>query len=332
VNPVSFPIKIVGTGIALPGRMVQSNELETTQGWEPGYLQEHTGVSQRYWALPEESVGSLGARALQAALDDASIGYNDLGLVICGSATFDYPIPHTACRIQYAMGTGLKPVPGWDIDATCLGFITALDVASRLLDGNRYKRIAIVCSEICSRSLNPADMETYGLLADGAFAIIAEKPAECTQGIVAAHMQTWPEAALMAMVPAGGAANLGLNNPPLTDHYFRMDGRHLLTLALKHLKPFTEALLADADAQIADLAAIVPHQASLNGIKGFVRLMAIEESKIVVNIERFGNTLSASVGIALHESLKNGRIRSGDTIMLLGTGAGFSIGGLILTI
>jgi 3-oxoacyl-[acyl-carrier-protein] synthase-3 len=230
------------------------------------------------------------------------------------------------------MGTGLKPVPGWDIDATCLGFIAALDVASRLIDGKRYKRIAIVCSEICSRSLNPEDKETYGLLADGAFAMIVQQPADEGSGILAAHMETRPEAALLTLVPAGGAVNPGLNNPRFSDHYFRMDGRQLLLLAMKHLKPFTEALLAMADVQMADLAAIVPHQASLNGIKGFVRLMGIEESKMVVNIDRFGNTLSASVGIALHESLNNGRIKSGDTVMLLGTGAGFSIGGIILTI
>ncbi|HMP94203.1 MAG TPA: 3-oxoacyl-[acyl-carrier-protein] synthase III C-terminal domain-containing protein, partial [Phnomibacter sp.] len=215
-------------------------------------------------------------------------------------------------------------------DATCLGFITCLDVASRLLDGTRYRNIAIVCSEICSTSLNPADAETYALMGDGAAAIIVSHCPNSQKGVLAAHMQTWPQQALLTQVPAGGHVQHGLTQPPRQDYFFRMEGTSLLKTALRHLKPFTQQLLQMAGLQLHQLSLIVPHQASLNGMQGYAKLMHIDPQILFTNIQQYGNTLSASVGIALHEALQTQKAVPGQTIMLIGTGAGFSIGGLVL--
>lgn len=328
-----LPLEIIATGVYLPGGApVYSAELESRYRIPSGWAERYSGVAQRYWAR-EESCTDMGVKALQQALDRAGMAYNDLDLVVSASATYDHPIPHNACLIQERLSDGKRPVPGFDIDATCLGFIVALDVCSKLLDGKRYKRIGIVCSERASGSLNPADWETFTLLGDAAVAVIIACPdsEDKGRGIVHADLKTFPHAARYNLVEAGGAVLPGHGGPfEETAFYFKMQGPKLLRLALEHLGDFVRNFEKESDVYLNDIQHIIPHQASIAGLKLAQKSLNITDEQYVINLPLYGNTLSCSAGLAFHESLENGRIQRGDYALLIGTGAGFSIGAVLL--
>ncbi len=325
-NTSIIPAKIVSTGIYLPGEPVTSAQLEIQYNKALGWTDNHSGVKQRYWASAGDTCTSMGVTALRNALTNAGLCYDDLDLVVCASATYDYPIPHNACLIQSHFESS-KPIPGFDIDATCLGWIVAMEVCSKMLDGVRYKKIAIVCSEISSIHLNPEDWETFSLLGDGAFACILGCADEVGQGMLHADMKTYPQAAKTNIVELGGNAFPFHAYPIDERRYFRMDGKHLLKLAYETLPSFFDVFFKDADMSLSDVKWIFPHQASLPGLLLSERLLGMTESQLVVNIQNYGNTLSCGAGIALHETLLTKKVNRGDLIMIVGTGAGFSIGG-----
>ena len=327
-------LQILSTGIYLPGGApITSETIEQKHGLPAGWAKRYSGVEERYW-VKEETCTDMGVFALQNALDKAGIAYSDLDLLVCASATYDHPIPHNACLIQERMSDGTRPVPGFDIDATCLGFVVALDVCSRMLDGKRYKKIAIICSEIASKSLNPNDWETLTLLGDAAVAIIIGYPEtvdDRTGGVVAADLITYPHAARYNIVEAGGATKPGNHfEGDMAQYYFKMEGIKLLRLAMEKVPVFADRFFEDLNMTIKDVDHFIPHQASLAGLAIAQKALEIPFEKIVVNLPRYGNTLSCSIGLALHELLESGKVKPGDTLMLMGSGAGFSIGGILL--
>ena len=327
-----LPLEILSTGVYLPGGLpIRSEDLEKRHDILPGWAERYSGVAQRHWSAGE-SCTDMGVQALQQALERAGLAYNDLDLLVNASATYDHPIPHNACLIQERLSDGQKPVPGFDIDATCLGLIVAMDVCSKLLDGRRFKRIAIVCSELASRSLDPKDWETFTLLGDAAVAIIIGFPPENSgQGVLHADLKTYPQAARYNMVEAGGAVWPGNGGPKeAAAFYFKMEGVKLLRLAMDTLDGFIKEFERSSNVQLSHIQHIIPHQASLAGLKLAQKKLGITEEQIVVNLSRYGNTLSCSAGLALHEAIESGRIKRGHDLLLIGTGAGFSIWAVLL--
>jgi len=324
-----IPIKIISTGIYLPGEEVLSSDLEKKHNKPENWTNLHSGVISRHWAGPEDSCTSMGVAALTNALLNASLQYEDLDLIVNASASYDYPIPHNACLIQERFQSD-KNVPGFDIDATCLGFIVALDVCSKLLDGKRYNKIAIVCSELSSMHLNPNDWETYSLLADGAFACILGESDQPGQGVISADLKTYPHAAQYNMIQMGGCAYPFHLHAIDETRYFRMEGKKLLRLAYETIVPFFDNFFQQLDVKLEDVDKMLPHQASLPGLKLSEKILGLEDGRMFVNIQKYGNTLSCSAGIALHEAVNSGEVKRGDTIFIVGTGAGFSLGGVLL--
>ena len=166
------PIKIRSIASYIPSQKISSEKLEQQLGLPKGWVMKANGVQNRYHVAAHETGAYMGAKALQKALDKAGLQFEDLDLLIDASGSFDHPIPHNACLIPKEMGILDAGIPCWDIDSTCLGFVTALDTASYLLEGKRYKNIAIVNSEIASKSLNPNDPKTATLFGDAATAAI----------------------------------------------------------------------------------------------------------------------------------------------------------------
>lgn len=324
-----IPIRIISTGIHLPGDPVHSADLEKKHNKPENWTNLHSGVVTRHWIGPEDTCTSMGFSALKNALVNAGLIYEDLDLVVSASASYDYPIPHNACLIQEKFESD-KNVPGFDIDATCLGFIVALDVCSKLLDGKRYKKIAIVCSEFSSMHLNPEDWETYSLLGDGAFACILGESENEEQGVIHADLKTYPQAAQYNMVQMGGCAYPFHLNPIDDKRFFRMEGKKLLRMAHETIVPFFDNFFENSEVKLNEVDKLIPHQASLPGLKLSEKILGLEEGKMYINIQEYGNTLSCSAGIALHEAVSKGEVKRGDTIFIVGTGAGFSLGGVLI--
>lgn len=329
---MSVALQILSMGKYLPARQVSANELEIEFGLKPGWIKDKSGVISRHFAGPGESNSSMGAKALQQALDRAELRFEDLDLLINASGSYDYAIPETSCLIQRALGKGDSGIPCFSVDSTCLSFITALDVAAAFIASKRYRRIGIVSSEIASRSLNPKEWESSTLLGDGAAAAIVQAtPAGQDSCLLSARMETYGNGALYTHIPGGGNVRHPRHDDVQPDEYtFTMNGVAVLTTAFKRLRNFNKQLFAGLDFSLQDIDLFVPHQASKVALEKAQQLFRLRDDQFMSHLETHGNCIAASIPMALHDAIQVGRLRRGQRFCLLGTGAGLSIGGVVL--
>ncbi|MEZ4886633.1 MAG: 3-oxoacyl-[acyl-carrier-protein] synthase III C-terminal domain-containing protein [Chitinophagales bacterium] len=318
-------------GKYLPTHRVSATELEEAHQIPKGWICKHSGVEYRHYATFETGA-YMGVQALQEALMKANLVFEDLDLIVSAGASFDYPIPHRACWIPKEMEKLEAGIPCFDIDSTCLSFITALDVVSCLLDGQRYRRVAIVSSEIASKSLNYKDWESSTLLGDGAAAAIVGLSLEGeSSAILNANMQTFAKGVENTIVWAGGNVAHGRNKTIADEQFtFQMKGRELLRLVMQITPPFVKNLFEPLDFEVKNLDLCIPHQASKAGLKMGRRLLQLKDSQFFSHLETHGNCIAASIPMALYDAIESKRIVRGDKLLLVGTGAGLSIGGLVL--
>ena len=234
-------VRILGMGKYLPKNKVDSATLESRLGIPPGWTMRYTGVRERHHS-DEESGAFMGARALEEALDQADLRFDELDLLLCASTTFDYLIPNQACVIKLEVKGGTATdVPAMTVDSTCLSFVAAFDLATQLMNGNRYRKIGIVSVEIASKGLNPDDWETATLFGDGAAAVILAWSPEEESGVIQAGMKTWSEGVFNTQVKGGGNAYFFKDYPyDAALHSFSMKGKNLLRLAQAKIPEFMD--------------------------------------------------------------------------------------------
>lgn len=319
-------------GKYIPEKQISSTELEKEWNLPEGWIKQRNGVEYRHYANKTETGAYMGARALEQALERAGMRFEELDLLLDASGSFDYPIPHNACLIPAEMGYLNAGIPCWDIDSTCLSFVTALDVASYLLDGKRFKKIAIVSSEISSNCLDPKEPKTASLFGDSAAAAIVCLPeAGESSAILAAEMQTFSEGALFTVMPGGGNVFPPLQSNDHSDYSFKMDGPKVLKMAMDKLGPFMAKLFEQVDFGLDALDLLVPHQASKVGLDFAQKALNLPVDKMVNVLHKYGNCISASIPVALCEAIEDNRLQRGQKCMLVGTAAGLSIGAVIFT-
>jgi 3-oxoacyl-[acyl-carrier-protein] synthase III len=322
-----LPIRIEGVGKFLPPSVIPAAEMDQRLGVEPGWTLRHTGVAERRFITTETASG-MGAAALHQALAGASAP----DLLISASATPQQLIPCTAALIAKEMGWhGLQCM---DVNATCLGFLAALDLASTAIASGRHSRVAIVCSEIASRGLNWKEPESAALMGDGAAAVVLGKaePGGASE-LLGCAMETWPEGAHLTEIRGGGNALPGAWHRPgenTEDYLFHMDGPGVFRLAAEHMEPFVARLVGSAPDRWDSVDLVLPHQGSLTAMRHLRRRLGIPKEKLVEIAETHGNTISATLPMALHEAITSGRLARGQTALFLGTSAGFSLGGALL--
>ena len=323
-------VKIAGMGKFLPERIVTSEELEKKMGLSEGWAYERSGVKQRHF-VTNETCSFMGARALEKALEAANMKYEDLDAIIGASGSFDHPIPYNSCLVQKEMGQEDSGTPCWDIDSTCLSFVTALDVVSYLIEAGKYKTVAIVTSEIASKSLNYNEKESSTLLGDGAAAaIITKATLEEGSAIIASEMETFSKGAYHTAVMGGGNyIHPNAENSKPEDFMFSMQGRAILEMAFGKLPSFISKLFKSAQMSPRDLDLFVPHQASKVALEMGKQAYGFTDKQFVNNLETHGNCIAASIPMALCDAIDQGRAKRGDKIALVGTSAGLSLGGLV---
>lgn len=307
----------------LPGKKINLPLHPTNE--EKRLFHRFGAIEQRFWA-EKESCSEMGAHAIKEALQLTKTEYRSLDLLINGSATYDFPVPHKSCLTQEQIDNKAL-VPSIDIGSTCLGFIASCIVADSLLQTG-YQKIAIVNSEKCSPSLNPKHFETYWLFGDAATATLLSN--EGDGKMLSSLLINYPLAARHTIVEGGGNEHHSLHCEDKDKFYFKMSGIPLLKEAKKLLPEFTQRLLNKAGLTWGDIDLIVPHQASKTALELFAQMFNIPKHKMVINIDEVGNTLSASVPLALKNAMDNNAIQKGMKVMVIGTGAGLSIGGFIL--
>ena len=277
----------------------------------------------RYRISEGESQISLAVSACEKALKNANITINDIDCIVSASAVGIQPIPCTAALIHEKIAKGTS-IPALDINTTCTSFITALDTMSYLVEAGRYERVLIVSCDVASKALNPKQKESFQLFSDGAAAFIIEKT-EKEIGVIDAIQKTWSEGAHSTEI-RGGLSNFHPKNySEMTkeEYMFDMNGKTVLSLSISKIPELMKNFLKNNGMKVSDIDMTVPHQASV-AMPLVMQKLGIEKDKFLDEVKEFGNMVSASVPITLVNGLENGKIKSGNTILLIGTAAGLT--------
>lgn len=327
----NVPIKILGVGHYLPSRIVFNEEIEARCGLKPGWVQKRTGVCERRW-VEDETSSWMAAQAAQEAVHHAGIQLDDIDLILNASGTQEQAIPDLSALTQRHLGLGESGIPCFGVNATCLSFVVALDMASHLLESGAYKNILIVSADVASCGINFDEPESAALLGDGGAAVVVSRTpdGEASQ-IHASHLVTYGKGAALTQIPGGGSSHHP-NHPDTTpeDSLFHMNGLQVLKLTRKYGGDFLEKLQPELSSGLNDIQWIVPHQASKMGFE-LMYQYGWPPEKLIKTLDRYGNCVAASLPLTLYEGVMQGKIQRGDKILLVGTGAGLSIGGMILT-
>ncbi len=318
--------RIAGTGSALPGRAVSNEELaqrlaaagvETSDEW----IVARTGIRQRYLADAGATTADLGARAARAALAAAACNAAALDLIVVATSTPDFVFPSTACLIQAELGA--KGAAAFDVQAVCSGFVYGVTVADALIRTGNYRRALVIGAEMFSRILDWKDRTTCVLFGDGAGAVVLE--AATRPGILASRLHADGSQASI-LCTAGRIAEGAVVGDP----FLRMDGQAVFKLAVNVLDASAREVLADAGMSTSQVDWLIPHQANVRIMSATARKLGITEDRVVVTVDRHGNTSAASVPLALDEAVRDGRVQRDQVVMLQGVGGGFTWGSVLL--
>ncbi|WP_347902790.1 beta-ketoacyl-ACP synthase 3 [Pseudomonas purpurea] len=325
------PVTILGSGHALPERVVTSAELDAELGLVAGSVARISGVVQRHVASRAETAASLGAIAAHHALRAAGLKLDQIDLIACASGTMDQGMPCNAALLHRELGLGQSGIPAMDINASCLGFIAAVDTLSWPLIAGRYRRILLVCSDIASCGLDWQHVEVCGIFGDGAAAVVLGV-SDGGPKIIASSLKTFSEGAHLCQIPAGGSRfhprRIDTPFEPLTS--FSMHGKGVFRLAAKHLPTLMDELLTQAGLSQAQIDWVIPHQASQQAMQHAAKRLGFSPEKVIDIFSRHGNQVAASLPTALDIAIRDQRIQRGQRLMLIGTGAGLSLGGMVL--
>jgi len=331
VPTASLPVRIAGLGRYLPPRIVTNAELEPALGLPAGWIEERTGVRERRRVVGETSA-QMAAAAAREALAMAGTTAADITAIIGASSTPQQAIPCTAVFVQRELGAPEGTAACFDVNATCLSFLVALDCAARLVAAGAHRHILVFSAECTAHGLNAAEPESAVLFGDAAAAVVVSLAGTTGSAMHGMRLQTWHSGAELSQVPGGGTLHHP-NDPATTAAHnrFAMRGPKLFRKAAPLLLPFMDALCADAGWSREAVDAVVPHQASRHGIELGWTMLGFRQDQVVTNLAGRGNCIAASIPLALAEAVQSGRIDRGDHVLLFGLAAGLSLGGMTLT-
>lgn len=324
-----FPIALTiqGTGSYLPENKRLSTEIDRRLGWEVGQVQARFGLESRAVATPDETSSMMATEAARRAMDMADCGPEDLDLILGACGVMEQPIPSTAVLVQDRLGLGQSGIPAFDINATCLGFLQALDVAGLWVAAGRARRVLIFSADIASVGLNWSHPESAAIFGDGAGAVVVG----AGEGAVLSHgFATYAEGKEACVLAAGGTRVNPVRGSGEGDDCFQMDGAQAYRLAARYLPDFLTDVLKRAGLERDELDAVLPHQASAQALRLMTRALHLPQSKVVDIFCNHGNQVAASIPTVLDYAVRNGRLQRGDKALLIGTSAGISIGGTVV--
>jgi 3-oxoacyl-[acyl-carrier-protein] synthase-3 len=313
---------ILGTGRAVPEQILTNADLaemvETSDDW----IVSRTGIKQRHVAAPGTALSDLATEAARKALQDAGVTAEEIDLIVLGTVTGDIKFPATACLVQAKLGA--KNAAAFDISAACSGFLYGLQVAEGMMATAGYRRVLVIGGEVLTSMVNWQDRDTCVLFGDGAGAVVLG-PSDGVHGLLQACMGSDGAHSKLLYNPGGGSVN-----PPNAEnvasrlHSIRMEGKEVFRHAVSAMTDAMHQVLAQAEFTAADLDLLIPHQANLRIIEAVAKRCKIPMEKVFVNVDRYGNTSSASIPIALDELRRSGALKEGALVGLVTFGGGFT--------
>jgi len=328
---LAWPVEIVGTGAYMPARVVTNDDLarvvDTTDEW----IVQRTGIRQRRYVAPGEATLALATHASRGALTDAGVTPQELDLIIVATVTPEHPLPATACLLQAALGC--RWIPAFDMAAACSGFVWGFLAGAQYLMSGLANTVLVLGAETLSTITDANDRQTCILFGDGAGAAILRRCDGADRGILAARSGSDGARGRLIYIPAGGSKEPATRRTVDERlHYMHMQGREVYKFAVTQMQAVIEETCQDAAVSIDDLALVIPHQSNLRIIESACARARLPMDKVLINIDRYGNTSAASVAVGLHEARMAGRVKPGELVMLIAFGAGLTWGSVLLRV
>ena len=320
--------RLTGVGVRsigsyVPLKVVTNAELEAQYGFEPGWVERRTGILERRYASVDEGTSDLAVRAARRAISNAGVDPSDIDLLVVGTFTPDYTCPSTACLVQQKLDLD---VPAMDLQAACSGFMYALVTAAQFVATGNARLALAIGADINSRIVDPEDQGTAPLFGDGAGAVLIG-PASSEHGFLSYQLGADGGGGSLLDRPAGGTMKPA--TPELVasgEHLLRMDGRSVFKWAIEAVTETIQQILNSAGVGVDDVKLFVLHQANIRIIDHAMKTLGIPPEKVFNNLSRVGNTSAASIPLALDEACQQGKIQSGDLVLMCGFGAGLTWG------
>ncbi|MBQ9726933.1 MAG: ketoacyl-ACP synthase III [Kiritimatiellae bacterium] len=321
---------VTGTGGYLPARVLTNDDLSRMVDTSDEWIYPRTGIRSRRIAAAGENVSDMAAAASREAMERAGVGPEEIDLLVLATITPDTPLPAASCLVQHKLG--LVNATCFDIAAACSGFIYALDVARQYVLSGAARKVLVAGSEKMSAITDWTDRTTCILFGDGAGAVVVERSEGGTQnGILSTATGTDGSLAPLLCIEAGGSA-LPASAETLAARkgFVRMDGHTIFKYAVRNMAGIAAKAVADAGLEPSDIDWFVPHQANMRIIQAVAKTMDMPADRVVVNIENTGNTTAASIPLALHDAVADGRIKPGDNVLFGSFGAGLTWGAAVV--
>jgi 3-oxoacyl-[acyl-carrier-protein] synthase-3 len=321
-------VGITGVGMALPEKVLTNRDIEQIVDTTDEWIRTRTGIRERRVAAPHEATSDFAIKAAREAMAMAGVTAEQIDLIVVGTVTPDMPFPSTACIVQDALGA--HRAAAFDLSAACPGWIYGLVMAQQTIASGLYKCALVIGAELLSRLVDWEDRSTCVLFGDAAGATILQPVGE-GNGILASVLGSEGAGGCHLMIPAGGTRQ------PITAEvlasklqFVKMNGPEVYKFAVRVMNEATVQVLEKAGLTPADLDLLVPHQANLRILEGAMKRLELAPERVVINLDRYGNTSSASIPVALCEALAHGRIKDGDNLVLVSFGAGLVWGAVAL--
>ena len=321
--------KITGVASYVPPRVMTNAELEKIVDTNDEWIRTRTGIRERHVADKGVAASHLAIEATRRVLEQTKTPADDIDLIVVASVTPDMMFPATACLVQDALGA--KRAWGFDVSAACCGFVYALTVAAQFVGAGTARKALAIGSDVMTSILDYQDRATCVLFGDGAGAALVEPAASPAEGILDFEHDIDGSGGKYLYMPGGGSLN-----PPTHEtvekrmHYVHQDGSQVFKYAVRRMAQLSCHLLERNGFSKNDLALVVPHQANARIIRAMQERLGVDDSKVMVNIDRYGNTTAGTIPLGLVDAVAQKRLRKGDLVMLVSVGAGYTSGGILL--
>lgn len=322
------PVGIIGTGKYVPEKILTNSDLEKIVETNDEWIVSRTGIRERHIAAPHEATSDLAYEAALKALESAGMKAEDLDLIIIATVTPDSSFPSTACILQDKLGA--KGAAAFDLSAACSGFVYSLATATGFIQNGMYNNALIIGADTLSRITDYTDRNTCVLFGDGAGAVILGEVPE-GRGFQSFDLGAEGSGGSLLKMEAGGS-RMPASQQTIDDkkHFIYMNGREVFKFAVRVMGTATERVLTKAGLTKEDIDLFVPHQANIRIIQSAMQRLDLPEEKCVINVDKYANTSAASIPLALVEAAEEGRMKGGDTVLMVGFGGGLTWGASVL--
>jgi 3-oxoacyl-[acyl-carrier-protein] synthase III len=327
--PQRIAAKITGVAAYLPPRLLTNADLEKMVQTTDAWIRERTGIRERHMVDPGVATSHMATEAARRLLEQTGTRAEEIDLIIVATVTPDMMFPATACLVQDRIGA--TKAWGFDLSGACSGFLYALTVGAQFVGAGTHRKVVVIGSDTMTSILDFQDRATCVLFGDAAGAVLLEPATNESEGIIDFVHDIDGSGGMSLYMPGGGSLH-----PPSHEtvdkrmHYVHQEGPQVFKYAVRKMAEVACQLVERNGYTGADLTLIVPHQANLRIIRAMQQRLGVEDSKVLVNIDRYGNTTAATIPLGLHDAIEQGRLHKGDLVLLVAVGAGYTTGGILM--